>query len=62
MMGISTHVLDIAQGQPAQDVPVRLERQEAALADVRATLGRYDDGRHLHLGAPVVVAVAMKVR
>jgi 5-hydroxyisourate hydrolase len=30
MMGISTHVLDIAQGQPAQDVPVRLERQEAA--------------------------------
>jgi 5-hydroxyisourate hydrolase len=30
MMGVSTHVLDIAQGQPAQDVPVRLERQEAA--------------------------------
>ena len=30
MMGISTHVVDIAQGQPAQDVPVRLERQEAA--------------------------------
>jgi 5-hydroxyisourate hydrolase len=30
MMRISTHVLDIAQGQPAKDVPVRLERQEAA--------------------------------
>jgi 5-hydroxyisourate hydrolase len=29
MMRISTHVLDIAQGQPAKDVPVRLERQEA---------------------------------
>jgi 5-hydroxyisourate hydrolase len=27
-MRISTHVLDIAQGQPAEDVPVRLERQE----------------------------------
>jgi len=30
MMRISTHVLDIAQGHPARDVPVRLERQEAA--------------------------------
>ena len=29
MTRISTHVLDIAQGQPAKDVPVRLERQEA---------------------------------
>jgi 5-hydroxyisourate hydrolase len=27
-MRISTHVLDIAQGQPAKDVPVRLERQD----------------------------------
>jgi 5-hydroxyisourate hydrolase len=26
-MRISTHVLDIALGQPAKDVPVRLERQ-----------------------------------
>jgi 5-hydroxyisourate hydrolase len=26
---ISTHVLDTAQGQPAPDVPVRLERQDA---------------------------------
>ena len=27
MARISTHVLDIAQGQPAKNVPVRLERQ-----------------------------------
>jgi 5-hydroxyisourate hydrolase len=30
MSRISTHVLDTAQGKPAKDVPVRLERQEAA--------------------------------
>ncbi|MFZ3264042.1 MAG: hydroxyisourate hydrolase [Terriglobales bacterium] len=30
MTRISTHVLDIAQGQPAKDVPVRLERCDAA--------------------------------
>jgi 5-hydroxyisourate hydrolase len=30
MKRISTHVLDIAQGKPAKDVPVRLERQESA--------------------------------
>jgi 5-hydroxyisourate hydrolase len=29
MTRISTHVLDIAHGQPAKNVPVRLERQEA---------------------------------
>jgi len=29
MKRISTHVLDISRGKPAQDVPVRLERQEA---------------------------------
>jgi 5-hydroxyisourate hydrolase len=29
-MSISTHVLDIAQGHPAQGIPVRLERQEAS--------------------------------
>jgi len=29
MSRISTHVLDIALGRPAQDVPVRLERLEA---------------------------------
>jgi len=28
--GISTHVLDIAQGQPATDLPVRLERRDAS--------------------------------
>ncbi|MBV9483418.1 MAG: hydroxyisourate hydrolase [Acidobacteria bacterium] len=27
---ISTHVLDIARGRPASDLPVRLERQEAS--------------------------------
>lgn len=30
MKRISTHVLDVAQGKPAKDVPVRLERQEPA--------------------------------
>ena len=30
MNRISTHVLDTAQGKPAREVPVRLERQEAA--------------------------------
>ena len=28
MKGISTHVLDMVRGQPANDLPVRLERQE----------------------------------
>jgi 5-hydroxyisourate hydrolase len=30
MSGISTHVLDLAQGKPAKNVPVRLERQESS--------------------------------
>src|SRR5271170_2002995 len=30
MSAISTHVLDIARGLPAGDVPVRLERQESS--------------------------------
>ena len=30
MSRISTHVLDTAQGKPAKDVPVRLERREAS--------------------------------
>jgi 5-hydroxyisourate hydrolase len=30
MKRISTHVLDTAQGKPAQNVPVRLERQESS--------------------------------
>jgi 5-hydroxyisourate hydrolase len=29
MKRISTHILDTAQGKPAKDVPVRLERQES---------------------------------
>jgi 5-hydroxyisourate hydrolase len=46
MMRISTHVLDIAQGQPARDVPVRLERQEAAGSWRLLTSSRTDqDGR-----------------
>ena len=36
------------------------ERREAALAEVLATLGRYDDGRHLNLPAPVVLAAASR--
>jgi len=28
--GISTHILDIAHGHPARDVPVRLERKDAS--------------------------------
>jgi 5-hydroxyisourate hydrolase len=28
MNRISTHILDVAQGKPAKDVPVRLERRE----------------------------------
>jgi 5-hydroxyisourate hydrolase len=30
MKRISTHVLDTSRGKPANDVPVRLERQDAA--------------------------------
>ena len=30
MNRISTHVLDVAQGKPAKDVPVRLDRQESS--------------------------------
>jgi 5-hydroxyisourate hydrolase len=28
--GISTHILDLTQGQPARDVPVRLERRDSS--------------------------------
>ena len=46
MMRVSTHVLDIAQGQPAKDVPVRLERQEAARSWRLLASSRTDqDGR-----------------
>jgi 5-hydroxyisourate hydrolase len=30
MIGISTHILDIAEGRPARNVPVRLERRDAS--------------------------------
>ena len=30
MKRISTHVLDVSRGKPASDLPVRLERREAA--------------------------------
>lgn len=43
---ISTHVLDIAVGQPAKEVPVRLERQEASGSWVVLGTSRTDaDGR-----------------
>jgi 5-hydroxyisourate hydrolase len=46
MSRISTHVLDTAQGKPAKDVPVRLERQEAAGAwRVLASSQTDKDGR-----------------
>jgi 5-hydroxyisourate hydrolase len=46
MKRISTHVLDLARGKPASNVPVRLERQESSgdwrcLASTRAD----QDGR-----------------
>jgi 5-hydroxyisourate hydrolase len=46
MKRISTHVLDIALGKPAKDVPVRLERREATSEWVRLNSSRTDgDGR-----------------
>jgi 5-hydroxyisourate hydrolase len=46
MKGISTHVLDIALGRPAKDVPVRLERQEASGSWRRLAAARTDqEGR-----------------
>jgi 5-hydroxyisourate hydrolase len=46
MKRISTHVLDIAQGQPAQDLAVRLERREISGNWVVLSSGRTDgDGR-----------------
>jgi 5-hydroxyisourate hydrolase len=44
-MSLSTHVLDAARGEPAGDVPVRLERWEAGTW-VAVAAGRTDgDGR-----------------
>ena len=46
MSRISTHVLDIARGVPARDVPVKLERQEASGNWQILNEGRTDpDGR-----------------
>jgi 5-hydroxyisourate hydrolase len=46
MSRISTHVLDLAQGKPAKDVPVRLERREHSGDWVRLGTSRTDgDGR-----------------
>jgi 5-hydroxyisourate hydrolase len=44
-MSLSTHVLDTARGEPARDVPVRLERWEAGTW-VAVAAGKTDgDGR-----------------
>jgi len=40
MKRVSTHVLDITQGKPAEDVPVRLERRESAGEWVRLSSSR----------------------
>jgi len=45
MKRISTHILDLTRGKPASDVPVRLERQEAAGWKVLASARTDQDGR-----------------
>ena len=46
MSRISTHVLDLAQGKPAKDVPVRLERREISGEWMRVGGSQTDgDGR-----------------
>ena len=46
MKRISTHVLDVAQGKPAKDVPVRLERRDNSGAWALLGSSRTDnDGR-----------------
>jgi 5-hydroxyisourate hydrolase len=46
MKGISTHILDLVHGKPANDVPVRLEKQNASGDWRRLTSARTDqDGR-----------------
>lgn len=45
-MKISTHVLDVAQGKPAKEMPVRLDRRAAAGAWTRLNSSLTDgDGR-----------------
>ena len=46
MKRISTHVLDVSQGKPAKDLPVRLERRDSAGEWRVLNLSRTDgDGR-----------------
>ena len=46
MNGISTHILDLALGKPADDVPVRLERRELSGDWIQLGNSRTDsDGR-----------------
>lgn len=45
MKRISTHVLDITQGKPAKDVPVRLERQDGSAWLLLASTRTDQDGR-----------------
>lgn len=46
MNRISTHILDLMRGRPANDVPIRLERQEASGKWRILNLARTDqDGR-----------------
>ena len=46
MNRISTHVLDLARGKPAADLPVRLERRDASGEWMRLGTARTDkDGR-----------------
>lgn len=46
MAHISTHILDIVQGQPARNIPVRLEKRDAAGNWRLLTSARTDqDGR-----------------
>ncbi len=46
MKRISTHVLDLAQGKPARDVVVRLERRESSGSWIVLSSSRTDgDGR-----------------
>lgn len=46
MKRISTHVLDLAQGKPARDVEVRLERRESSGSWIVLSSSRTDgDGR-----------------
>jgi 5-hydroxyisourate hydrolase len=45
MKRISTHILDLARGKPAPDVPVRLERQEDSGWRSLASMTTDHDGR-----------------